>query len=95
LISAKTGPKKSHASVPLRSTFDTLVIFSSLYNWTINCYFSAQVPELGDTLFIVFRKQQLIFLHWYVSSTSVFKETDGIYTHRRTQKELIDVLGRI
>ena len=26
--------------------------------------FYLQVPELGDTLFIVFRKQQLIFLHW-------------------------------
>jgi len=25
----------------------------------------SKVPELGDTLFIVFRKQTLIFLHWY------------------------------
>ncbi|XP_023334075.1 elongation of very long chain fatty acids protein 6 [Eurytemora carolleeae] len=25
----------------------------------------SKVPELGDTVFIVFRKQQLIFLHWY------------------------------
>jgi hypothetical protein len=59
-----------HATIS-GSTFDTLVIFSSLFNWAIHFYFSAQVPELGDTLFIVFRKQQLIFLHWYVSSTKI------------------------
>jgi elongation of very long chain fatty acids protein 6 len=27
----------------------------------------SKMPELGDTLFIVLRKQQLIFLHWSVS----------------------------
>lgn len=25
----------------------------------------SKVPELGDTIFIVLRKQPLIFLHWY------------------------------
>lgn len=25
----------------------------------------SKLPELGDTIFIVLRKQPLIFLHWY------------------------------
>lgn len=29
----------------------------------------SKVPELGDTLFIVLRKQPLIFLHWYHHAT--------------------------
>lgn len=32
--------------------------------WTLMFVFS-KVPELGDTIFIVLRKQPLIFLHWY------------------------------
>lgn len=35
---------------------------SSFWTWLFTL---SKVPELGDTLFIVLRKQQLIFLHWY------------------------------
>ena len=33
--------------------------------WTF-MFVMSKVPELGDTIFIVLRKQPLIFLHWYV-----------------------------
>ena len=32
-------------------------------------FIMSKMPELIDTLFIVFRKQQLIFLHWYHHAT--------------------------
>merc|ERR1711893_430864 len=32
--------------------------------WTF-MFVMSKVPELGDTVFIVLRKQPLIFLHWY------------------------------
>jgi len=35
---------------------------SSYWTWLFTL---SKMPELGDTLFIVLRKQQLIFLHWY------------------------------
>lgn len=40
------------------------VYYSPTAFWT--CLFAlSKVYELGDTIFIVLRKQQLIFLHWY------------------------------
>jgi len=35
---------------------------SGFWTWM---FVLSKLPELGDTLFIVFRKQPLIFLHWY------------------------------
>jgi len=35
---------------------------SGFWTWM---FVLSKVPELGDTIFIVLRKQQLIFLHWY------------------------------
>lgn len=35
---------------------------SGFWTWMFTL---SKVPELGDTIFIVLRKQQLIFLHWY------------------------------
>ncbi|XP_040030289.1 very long chain fatty acid elongase 6 [Gasterosteus aculeatus] len=42
----------------------------SFYNGPISKFWAyafvlSKAPELGDTLFIVLRKQKLIFLHWY------------------------------
>merc|ERR1719357_1722206 len=35
---------------------------SGFWSWM---FVLSKVPELGDTIFIVLRKQRLIFLHWY------------------------------
>jgi len=35
---------------------------SGIWTWL---FVLSKVPELGDTVFIVLRKQELIFLHWY------------------------------
>jgi len=48
-----------HHSVCIPSFYDGVTGFWA-YMFVIS-----KLPELGDTLFIVLRKQQLIFLHWY------------------------------
>lgn len=48
-------------SVCLRSYADTNRV-SSFWTWV---FVLSKVPELGDTVFIILRKQPLIFLHWY------------------------------
>ena len=48
-----------HSSVCNADFFEGKVGF-----WTLLFVFS-KVPELGDTVFIVLRKQKLVFLHWY------------------------------
>ena len=50
-------------------TFVSLFYFSFIEKdrvagyWTF-MFVMSKVPELGDTIFIVLRKQPLIFLHW-------------------------------
>ncbi|OCT70216.1 elongation of very long chain fatty acids protein 6 [Xenopus laevis] len=54
----------------ISSGFKQSVCDRAFYNGPISKFWSyaftlSKVPELGDTLFIVLRKQKLIFLHWY------------------------------
>ncbi len=44
------------------NSFHTEVKVSSFWTWL---FIVSKAPELGDTVFIVLRKQKLIFLHWY------------------------------
>ncbi|XP_028651022.1 elongation of very long chain fatty acids protein 6-like [Erpetoichthys calabaricus] len=53
-----------------KSGFKQSVCDQSFYNGPISKFWAyafvlSKAPELGDTVFIVLRKQRLIFLHWY------------------------------
>ncbi|XP_067876421.1 very long chain fatty acid elongase 6-like [Heterodontus francisci] len=52
------------------SGFKQSVCDQSFYNGPVSKFWAyafvlSKAPELGDTVFIVLRKQKLIFLHWY------------------------------
>ncbi|XP_043534956.1 elongation of very long chain fatty acids protein 6-like isoform X2 [Chiloscyllium plagiosum] len=52
------------------SGFKQSVCDQSFYNGPVSKFWAyafvlSKAPELGDTMFIVLRKQKLIFLHWY------------------------------
>ncbi|KAJ8359548.1 hypothetical protein SKAU_G00160730 [Synaphobranchus kaupii] len=52
------------------SGFKQSVCDQSFYSAPVSKFWAyafvlSKVPELGDTIFIVLRKQRLIFLHWY------------------------------
>ncbi|XP_034050398.1 elongation of very long chain fatty acids protein 6-like [Thalassophryne amazonica] len=52
------------------SGFKQSVCDASLYSAPISKFWAyafviSKAPELGDTIFIILRKQRLIFLHWY------------------------------
>ncbi|XP_018410085.1 PREDICTED: elongation of very long chain fatty acids protein 6-like [Nanorana parkeri] len=54
----------------LSSGFKQSICDRSFYDGPVSKFWAyafvlSKVPELGDTLFIVLRKQKLIFLHWY------------------------------
>ncbi|XP_024141206.1 elongation of very long chain fatty acids protein 6 [Oryzias melastigma] len=64
----RTGTYMLH--VLLNGGFRQSVCDSSFYKAPVTKFWAyafalSKVPELGDTMFIILRKQRLIFLHWY------------------------------
>ncbi|XP_030628561.1 elongation of very long chain fatty acids protein 6-like [Chanos chanos] len=64
----RTGSYMFH--VLRTSGFKQSVCDQSFYNGPVSKFWAcafvmSKAPELGDTVFIVLRKQRLIFLHWY------------------------------
>ncbi|XP_051968839.1 elongation of very long chain fatty acids protein 6-like [Xyrauchen texanus] len=49
----------------LQSVCDTTFFSAPVSKFWAYAFTLSKVPELGDTVFIVLRKQRLIFLHWY------------------------------
>ncbi len=66
--SVRTAPELLHVLNKYGWEFSVCHVSYAYYNptsfWTI-MFTISKVYELGDTLFIVLRKQPLIFLHWY------------------------------
>ncbi|XP_056386555.1 elongation of very long chain fatty acids protein 3 [Hyla sarda] len=57
-------------NILLSNGFKQSICDRGFYNGPVSKFWAyafvlSKVPELGDTLFIVLRKQKLIFLHWY------------------------------
>ncbi|XP_061830383.1 very long chain fatty acid elongase 6-like [Nerophis lumbriciformis] len=48
-----------------RSVCDLIFYDGPVSKFWAYAFMVSKVPELGDTVFIVLRKQRLIFLHWY------------------------------
>jgi len=65
----RTVPEFLHV-LTTKGTYHSMCISSFIENDRVSGFWSSlfvlsKVPELGDTIFIVLRKQPLIFLHWY------------------------------
>ncbi|KAL4612933.1 elongation of very long chain fatty acids protein 6-like [Arapaima gigas] len=64
----RTGGYMLH--ILITSGFKQSVCDQGFYNGPVSKFWAyafvlSKAPELGDTIFIVLRKQRLIFLHWY------------------------------
>ena len=56
---------RAELSHPKKGKKPSLTTLITSYIYLLIVYLISKVPELGDTIFIVLRKQRLIFLHWY------------------------------
>ena len=56
---------RAELSHPKKGKKPCLTTLITSYTYLLIVYLISKVPELGDTIFIVLRKQRLIFLHWY------------------------------